>query len=373
MWKKVLLAAFGLVLVIGALGGVKAAQIGAMIEAGESFVPPPTTVSTAEVKTEVWAPSLHAVGTVVASRSVVVSAEVPGLVRKLEFESGAEVRANQVLVRLDASIERAQLASAEATAKLARLSLDRARQLSKAKVNAPAELDAAEAESGRAHAQVANIEAQIAKKIIRAPFAGRLGIRQVELGQILSAGSPVVALQNLDRVYVDFYLPQADLPSLEVGQTVVIGADTQLDRVWRGKVDTIEPSIDVATRTVRVRAAFDNADGTLRTGMFVNAQVILPGAPKVLALPATAVIFAPYGNSVFVVEEGAEESDPKVAKQVFVELGERRGDFVAVQSGLTEGQTVVSAGAFKLRNGGAVVVDNSTDLDPKLAPEPEDS
>jgi membrane fusion protein (multidrug efflux system) len=380
MWKRILIAVVGLVVVIGALGGVKAAQIGAMIEAGENFRPPPASISTAEVLSQVWAPSLHATGTIVASQAVVVSSEVPGLVRKLSFESGQTVKAGQVLVRLDTSIEQTQLKSAQATAKLAEISLGRSRGLSKARVNAPAELDRAEAEAAGAAAQVDNIQAQIDKKLIRAPFSGRLGIRQVELGQILSSGSPVAALQNLTRVYTDFYLPQADLTRIETGQKVVIVTDGPLDRIWTGQIETIESSIQVATRTVRVRAVFENPDGALRSGMFVEVRVKLPDAAAMPVIPATAVVFAPYGDSVYVVEAAKPAADgkapdpgAKVARQIFVKLGNRKGDFVVVESGLKPGQTVVSAGAFKLRNGSGVVVDNSTELDPSLAPKPKDS
>lgn len=380
MWKRILIAVVGLVVVIGALGGVKAAQIGAMIEAGENFRPPPASISTAEVLSQVWAPSLHATGTIVASQAVVVSSEVPGLVRKLSFESGQTVKAGQVLVRLDTSIEQTQLKSAQATAKLAEISLGRSRGLSKARVNAPAELDRAEAEAAGAAAQVDNIQAQIDKKLIRAPFSGRLGIRQVELGQILSSGSPVAALQNLTRVYTDFYLPQADLTRIETGQKVVIVTDGPLDRIWTGQIETIESSIQVATRTVRVRAVFENPDGALRSGMFVEVRVKLPDAAAMPVIPATAVVFAPYGDSVYVVEAAKPTADgkapdpgAKVARQIFVKLGNRKGDFVVVESGLKPGQTVVSAGAFKLRNGSGVVVDNSIELDPSLAPKPKDS
>lgn len=397
MWKRILLAVLGLVVTILVLGGIKGAQIGAMIAAGESFVPPPEAVSTAVVEEAEWESSLRSVGTVVAARGVTVSTEVPGLVTKLGFESGQKVKKGAVLVQLDTSIERASLEAAQATLELAELSLKRAKGLAKRNVNAPAELDSAEATARQARAQVDNIRAQIAKKTIRAPFSGRLGIRRVELGQILDPGTPLVELQDLDEVYVDFYLPQHELAHVAPDQTVKVTSDGHGDRVWQGSIQTIEPSVDVATRNVRIRAVFDNADGELRPGMFVEARVVLPPGPPVLAIPATAVIYAPYGDSVFVVEDAPPPPDgeapagaapneaggsarptgalgpSKVARQVFVELGERRGDFVAIRSGLETGQAVVSAGAFKLRSGMAVVVDNSKPLEPKLAPKPKDS
>ena len=396
--KKVAIAVLGLIGIVAALGLVKAAQIGAMIEAGQQAGPPPESVAVAEVDEQVWAPGLKAVGTVLATRGVTVSSEVPGLVSKLHFDSGQRVDEGQVLVQLDASIERAQLRSARATAELAKVTLRRAKRLSAQKVNAPAELDTAVAEAGQAVAQVANIEAQIAKKTIRAPFAGQLGIRQINLGQILSAGTPIVSLQDLDEVYVDFFLPQQDLSKVAAGQQVELRVDAAPGRVWRGRVQSVEPSVEQATRSVQVRASFKNEDGRLRPGMFVKARVALPPGPAQVIVPVTAVVFAPYGNSVYVVEQG--ESPPPatpsaaeangestvsperamppagpqwVARQVFVKLGERRGDFVAVESGLSKGMQVVTAGAFKLRNGAAVVIDTKDSVTPQVAPTPKDS
>lgn len=370
MWKKVLLSVFGLIAVLAVLAGVKASQIGAMIEQGESFVPPPTAVTTSAVEEAEWSPSLRAVGTVVAARGVMVAAEVPGLVKRLAFESGQRVRRGDVLVELDSAIERAQLSSAKANLELAEVNLRRTKALAEQRINAPAELDAAEAQAKQARAQVDNIAAQIAKKTIRAPFDGKLGIREVELGQIVSPGTPLVRLQDLDRVYVDFYLPQRDLERLEDGQAVRIYTDAKPGRQWTGAVDTIEPTVDVSTRNVRVRAVFANEDGTLRPGLFAEVRVDLPAGAPVLVVPATAVNYAPYGNSVFVVKD-VEEA--RVADQVFVELGERRGDYVAITRGLAKGQDVVTAGGFKLNDGMSVAVDNARALAPKLEPQPEDS
>lgn len=386
---RILISIVGLSVVVGILGGIKALQIATMVEAGENFVPPPTTVSTAQVTEDHWAPSLRAVGTIVATQGVLVSTEVPGTVKKLWFDSGDPVKANSLLVELDASIERAELASARATAELAELSLRRARGLARKKINTPADLDLAKAESKQAKAQVARIIARIAQKTIRAPFAGTLGIRQVDLGQILSAGNPVVSLQALDQVYVDFYLPQQEVGRIKVGQSLSLSTDAHPAREWKGTVEAIEPTIEVATRNLRIRGIVDNASHALRPGMFAAVQVVLPVGPPVLVVPATAVVFATHGNSVYVVEDapsGTHESkDPtandaspptpggKVARQVMVETGQRRGDFVAITSGLEQGQTVVTAGAFKLRSGVPVVVKNGTPLKPALAPKPKDS
>lgn len=373
MWKKIVLSLLLFIVTLGTLGTIKGLQIGAMIASAESFVPPPEAVSTTVVEEKVWEPTLSAVGTVVAARGVTVSSEVPGLVTALRFESGQKVRRGAVLVQLDKSIELAQLSSAEATAELAEASLRRARGLSQEKINAPAELDSAKASARQARAQVENIRAQIAKKTIRAPFSGTLGIRQVELGQIVAPGTPIATLQDLDEVYVDFFLPQHDLSLIAPGQAVRVTSDGGQERVTTGKIQAIEPSVDVATRNVRVRGLFKNKEGFLRPGMFVEAEVLLPPGPPVIVIPYSAVLYAPYGNSVYVVEPGSEGSEGMVARQVFIEIGERRGDFVAITSGLKKDQTVVSAGAFKLRNGMSVVIDNSEPLDPQLAPTPKDT
>lgn len=372
MIRYVLISIAGLVGIIAVLGGVKAAQIGAMIEAGKAFVPPPESVTTAVAEAQKWTPMLRAVGTVAAQRGVVISTEVQGSVAKLRFESGARVKAGDLLVELDSSVERAQLASAEAKLRLAEVNLKRTKVLARQKVNTPADLDLAEAEEKQAHAEADNVRAQLAKKRIRAPFSGTLGIREVDLGQIMSPGEPIVALVDIDRVFIDFFLPQQDIARMAVGQTLEVVTDGRPDTVFEGKVETIEPRVDASTRNVKVRGAVDNRDQKLRPGMFVEVRVALPSQGPVVAIPATAILYAPYGNSVFVVEE-APEGEGKIARQAMVELGERRGDFVAVVSGLKPGQEVVSAGAFKLRNGSPVVVHNDKAFTPRLDPKPEDS
>lgn len=364
---RYLLAIFVLLATVGVLGGIKASQIGTMIEAGESFVPPPESVTTATAESAVWTPRLRAVGSLVARQSVIVSSEVPGSVVKLTFESGEQVKKGQVLVELDSSIERAQLESALATSELAEISLRRTRALGAKKVRTAADLDGAEADAKRAKAAVAQIRAQISKKKIRAPFSGDLGIREVDMGEIVSPGQSLVSLQAVQQLYVDFYLPQGDAPLVRAGQKVQVTSDGVSERVWTGEISAVEAAVDVATRNLRVRATIPNEDRLLRPGMFVEVAVELPAADgKVIAIPETAVMFAPYGDSVYVVEDGH-------ARQVLVRLGERRGDFVAVVSGLSEGVEVVTAGAFKLRDGMAVKVDNERALDASLTPMPEDS
>jgi membrane fusion protein, multidrug efflux system len=363
---------FGLIVVVVALVGVKAGQIVAMVQAGESFVPPPEVVTSANVEVAEWRPTTAAIGSLVAVRGVVLAAEVPGTVREISFESGSSVKRGAVLVKLDTSAENAQLASALAGASLARISYERALKLRKSGANAQADLDAAEARATQADATVANLRAIIAKKTIRAPFDGRVAIRQVELGQVVSPGSPIASLQSVSPIHADFWLPQQALARLELGERVHLRTDTFADAEWEGAITTINPEVDPATRNVRVRATFPNGDGRLRPGMFANVEVLSSEQRSVLIVPATAVIFAPYGDSVFAIEEQKDESrnTSTVVRQKFIRTGERRGDLVAVASGLNAGEQVVSSGAFKLRNGAAVTVDNRLAPEARLAPQP---
>jgi len=310
----------------------------------------------------------------VAYRGVILGAELGGTVRAISFDSGASVKKGQVLVKIDTSAEEAQLASASADASLAKLNLDRARNLHKGGANTQADLDAAEARAKSAEATVANLEATIAKKTIRAPFDGRVAIRQVELGQVLSAGTAIASLQSVSPIYADFYLPQQALATLRPGQKTRLRTDIFPGAQWDGEVSTVNTEVDVATRNVRVRATFPNADGRLRPGMYANVDVLSSDKRPVLLIPATAAIFAPYGDSVFVLEEKKDPAGKPsaLARQKFVRLGERRGDFVAVESGLGAGEKVVSSGAFKLKNGMAVVVNDALAPSAELSPQPAD-
>jgi membrane fusion protein (multidrug efflux system) len=368
-----LVAILGLILIVALLVGIKAAQIGAMIKAGKSFVPPPESVATAKVETATWQAARAAVGSVVAVRGVILSAEVTGTVREIDFDSGTSVKRGAVLVRLDSSTEQAQLESARADAALAKVTVERHRKLRETGNNSPADLDAAEARAKQTNANVAVLEATIAKKTIRAPFDGRIAIRQVELGQILSPGTPVASLQSVNPIYVEFSLPQQALAELKLGQKVRMTTDIFAGSSWEGEVTVINPEVDVTTRNVRIRATIANPDGRLTPGMFANVDVLSNEKRQVLIIPATAVIYAPYGDSVFAVEEkDAAGKTSMIAHQKFIRLGERRGDFVALVSGLSAGETIVSAGAFKLRNGMAVAVNNSLAPPAELAPKPAD-
>ena len=366
----------GLTVVIGVLAGIKALQIGKMIAHGEQSVPPPLPVNAAVVHRESWQSLLTSVGSLEAVQGVMVTAELTGKVVQIAFEPGTMVQAGAPLLQQDISSEKAQLRGAEAALDLAKVNLERLSKLLADEAIAQSQYDDAAAKFKEDAAQVDNIRAIIAKKTIRAPFAGRLGIRLVNLGQTLNEGDEIVSLQSLDPIFVNFLLPQQEVSQIQLGFRVQVTTDALPGQTIEGKVTAINPQVDSSTRNIRVQATVANSQEHLRPGMFVKVALVLPVQDKVLAIPATAVLYAPYGDSVFVVEEQKSEKDGqsgKIVRQQFVRLGEKRGDFVSVVSGLQEGETVVSTGAFKLRSGQAVVVDNTLAPEFKLTPKPEES
>jgi membrane fusion protein (multidrug efflux system) len=371
---KVWIAAIiGLVVVVFALVGIKVGQIRAMIQAGRSFVPPPESVTSVKVAAATWQSRRAAIGTLIAVHDVTLGAELPGLIREVDFDSGRTVKRGAVLVRLDTTNEEAQLAAAVADAQLAKTTLDRAHALRKGGANTQVELEAAEARAKQTQAIVANIQATITKKTIRAPFDGRVAMKQVERGQVVSPGSPIATLQSIDPIYAEFSLPQQALADLKTGQVASMRVDSYPGKKWQGAISTVNSEVDPVTRNVRVRATFPNKEGILRPGLFVNVEVNASDQHDVLIVPATAVVYAPYGDSVFVLEQKKDADESSlVAQPRFVRLGERRGDLVAVVSGLKEGETVVSNGAFKLRKGVQVLVNNTLAPPVELEPNPTD-
>ncbi len=376
MVKKLLLAGVGTALLVGAIVYAKLGQFSAMGEAAANMVLPPETVTAVTLDNGQWEQVIPATATVAAVQGVTVSAEVAGRVAEIAFESGAVVSAGEVLVQLDTASEDAQLASAKASAALAQADLKRVRALGKRALASEDAVDRAEAEVKETVAQVGVISALIAKKTVRAPFAGRLGLRLVNLGQILSDGDPIVALQTLDPVYLDFSVPQREIAHLRHGMQVRALADAAPGVTFIGKLIAVSPEVDAVTRNVRVRALVENPGGKLRAGMFANVEVVLPDAEPVLPIPATAVLYAPFGDSVFVIEQQQNEQSgeaEQVLRQQFVRLGQARGDFVDVTEGLKPGETVVTSGVFKLRAGTKVVIDNTLAPTAQLAPRPRDS
>ena len=376
MIRKILLAVFIVLAVVGGLAGVKALQIKKLISDGKSYVQPPESVSTAVVREEKWQGSLTAIGSIMAVQGVTITPEISGLVREITFESGAVVSQSNLLVRLDTSLEEAQLRALEAQEELARLNLARERTLRSQNMVSQANLDTAEATLKQAQGTADATRATIQKKTIRAPFAGRLGIRLVNLGQYLDTGKPIVSLQSLTPVYANFSLPQQELAQLKTGMSVRVTTDTYPGRVFDGTLTAINPELDQTTRSVGLQATFANADQLLRPGMFARAEVLLAEEQPLLVIPATSVLSAPYGDSVYVIECKPGKDSGKsqlVVRQQFVRTGRARGDYVSVESGLKVGERIVSAGIFKLRNGMSVT--ESKELAPKsdLAPRPSDS
>ena len=375
MAKRMILMLVLTVAFIAALGFVKFQQIQAAIAQGAAFQPPPEAVTTIVATEEEWPATLSAIGTMSAVQGVTVSADLPGIVSRIAFDSGRRVSKGDVLVNLDTRQEEAQLAAAEAQRDLTRLNFDRMKALVEDGAVSRAEYDRAAAEHKQADARIGEIQATIARKTIRAPFSGVLGIRQVNLGQYLAGGDAVVPLQALDPIYVDFGVPQQDARDVRVGRTVRVTTEDLTDVEFTGKVTAINSVVDRETRNVQIQATFANRKGQLRPGMFVQAEIVLGDSRPVIALPASAISYAPYGDSVFVV---ADLKDPNGAtyrgvRQEVVKLGGARGDQVAVLSGVKPGDEVVTSGAFKLRSGAAVRVNNEVKPSNSKTPKPEDS
>jgi len=417
MAKRMILMLSTMALLITALGAWKFMSIQAAIAAGMAFQPPPEAVTTIVAGPERWDASLSAIGTATAVRGVTVSADLPGIVVRIDFESGRTVQQGDLLVKLDTRQEDAQLRAAAAELELARLQLHRMSGLREKRVVSQAEYDAASASFTQAEARVGEILATIDRKTIRAPFTGILGIRQVDLGQYLTPGLAVVSLQALDPIYVDFAVPQQQVERFRAGTPVRVAVDgtaggagglggfangsgqrtggssplgdgasalgdgasplgdgsagTELS----GRITAIDSIVDEATRNVRVQATFDNPNEALRPGMFVKVSVALGRGREVMPVPASAISYAPYGNSVFIVEdfEGADGNSYRGVRQQFVETGDARGDQVAVLAGVKPGEEVVTSGVFKLRNGVAVIVNNEVQPGNDPAPRPGNS
>ena len=346
-------------------------QIRSMMAAGASFKMPPETVCSATVTRADWETTLTGIGTVSPVQGVLLRSEVSGLVKRISFESGAVVRQGQVLVELDAASEEAQLRSAEAKTELARANLGRARDLNAQQVMSKADLDAAEATFQQTTAVVDEMRVAIAKKTLRAPFTGRLGIREIQLGQFADIGASIAPLQSVDPVHVDFSLPEQASASLKMGMTVRVTSDAVPGRVFEGPLSAISPQVDPMTRNMWLQATISGTDGTLMPGMFARVELVLDEKITPLVIPVTCVLSAPYGDSVFVISDVKDETTGEVSKRVrmtTVTLGQTRGDLVIVTGGLEEGQLVASSGVFKLRNDSEVVINN--DLAPNAVASP---
>ncbi|SRR5579884_1258242 len=374
MIKRMLLMLVVAVAMIAGLGYFKLRQVQAAIK-GASFTPPPEAITTVVAKQETWPSTLDVVGTVAAVHGVTVSADLPGTVDKIHFESGQFVQQGQVLVELDTRQERAQLASMEAQQELAKVQYARSQKLVTEGVISRVDYDKAIADQKQSEANTAEIKAAIDRKTIRAPFSGVLGIRQANLGQYLAAGSPIVSLQSLNPIYVNFSVPQQDMPHVKIGQTVRVTADDLAGMTFTGRVNALDSVVDQATRNVQIQATLQNPQGKLRPGMFTNVQVGVGASSTVFPLPASAISYAPFGDSVYIVSDmkGPDGQTYRGVRQQFVKVQGSRGDQVGVISGLHVGDEVVTSGVFKLRNGAAVAVNNKVQPANNPAPKPEDN
>jgi len=360
---------------VAALGFVKFKQIQTAVGQAAAFQPPPDAVSTIVAAEESWPSTLAAIGTVAAVQGVTVSADLPGTVERIGFDSGRSVREGEVLAILDTRQEQAQLAAAESQRELARLNFERMQGLVDEHVVSRAEFDRANADYRQSDARVGEIKATIERKTVRAPFSGLLGLRRVNLGQYLSAGDPLVTLESLNPIYVNFGIPQQAMADVRPGRAVRVTAADMTGTEFVGRVTAIDSVVDESTRNVKTQATLANADGRLRPGMFVQAAVTLGAPSRVIALPASAISYAPYGDSVFVVADltGPNGKTYRGVRQQFVKVGPARGDQIAVTSGLKPGDEVVTSGVFKLRNGAAVLVNNKVRPANSPKPKPENS
>jgi len=371
MKSKIALSIITVLVVVAVLAGIKVMQF--KVLAATPWTQPPETISSAVAHNEEWQDTFSAVGSISAVQGVTVTPEIAGTISEIAFESGAVVKKGDLLVRFDTSTEEAQLKAANAQLEWTRLTAERTKKLRADSTVSQSEFDQADAAWKQAKANADAIQAVIDKKTIRAPFDGKLGIRQVNLGEYVDAGKPIVSLQSLTPVYADFSLPQQALSQIKTGMTVHVMLDTYTNKQFEGTLTAINPDLDQSTRSVRLQATLDNPGQLMRPGMFARVEVVLPTEEKVLVIPATAILSAPYGDSVYIIEKGTNAPNSLVVRQQFVQTGRARGDFVAVQSGLKPGQHVVSSGLFKLRNGAAVTENN--DIVPKASekPKPSDS
>jgi membrane fusion protein (multidrug efflux system) len=371
MMKRMLIMLAIAFLFIAGIGAWKVMQIRARMAQFAKFAPPPTAVTTTMAARERWQPALSAVGSLRAVNGVTVSTDLAGIISQISFQSGTAVKKGDLLVKMDSQQEEAQLRSAEARRDLAKISLERQRSLVSDGAVSRSDYDAAESEFRQATATVDDARALIARKTITAPFDGLVGIRQVDLGQYLNVGAPIVTLQSVDPIYVEFAIPQQDLEQIAVGKQIRIKAAGITGEQFEGEITAIESRLDESTRNITIQATVKNPDNRLRPGMFVNVDVLLP-EKEAIFIPTSSISYAPYGDSVFIVKskQGAAGSAGKEVQQQFVKLGASRGDQVTVISGVKEGDEIVSSGVFKLRGGAAVVVNNSVQPGNEANPNP---
>jgi membrane fusion protein, multidrug efflux system len=379
--KKFIITILLMIVVVGLIyGGLvffKVNQIMGFAQLAKSgaFLPPPTAVTTTVAEKSQWQPTLETIGTVTAINGVTISTDLAGIVSKIAFESGSQVKAGDLLVQLNTDQEQAQLAQAEAQRDWTQITLTRNQELVAKKTVSQSDYDSATAQFHQAQATVDQFKALIARKTLRAPFAGVVGIRQINLGQYLNTGDAVVTLQSFDPIYVNFSLPQQNLSQLTVGQSVEINMDAYGDKVFPGKVTAINSLVDQNSRNVQIQATLPNSETQLRPGMYAKVKVVLPEAQEVVAIPSSSIHYAPYGDSVFIVSDLKSDDGKtfKGVKEQFVKLGQSKGDLTAIVSGLKPGDEVVTSGVFRLRSGEAIIVNNKATPGSETSPTPSDS
>jgi membrane fusion protein (multidrug efflux system) len=376
MAKRLFIVLLLMAVLIGGLGFVKYRQVESAIAAGASFQMPPTSVTTVIAKQETWPSTLSVIGTAAAIEGVTVSADLPGTVDKIHFESGQAVHEGDVLVELDIRQETAQLANTEAQRDLARIQYGRAAELAKAGVISKSDYDNSASQQKATEAQVNEVKSSIARKTIRAPFTGILGLRQISLGQYLAAGQAIVSLQSVNPIYVNFGVPQQDTPKMTIGHSVHVTNQDLPGIGFKGRITALDSVINEQTRNIQVQATLENPGGKLRPGMYVQVELPLGQSRDVIPLPASAINYAPYGDSVFVVTDIKDEKTGKSyrgVRQQIVKIEGSRGDLLAITSGLNPGDEIVSAGSFRLRNAAPVVVNNAVKPSDSPNPHPEES
>lgn len=371
MIKRIIVTVLVALAVFAAIFGYKKVQLDKASAALKARKPAPASVTTAPAVQEKWRTTINSVGALESFQGIVIRSEIEGRILRVAFDSGARVKAGDVLIEMDTASETAQLRSDEAASKLAQLNLERAKGLRQNDSNTIADLDAAEATSARSAASIEATKAILAKKRIVAPFDGRLGIRVVNVGQFLNKGDTVVSLEATDPIYADFTVPQQEVSNLKPDLPVAVTIDAFPGREFTGQIEAIDPRLSEATRALRVRALLNNADEALHPGMFARVEVRLPEENEVVVLPATSVIYSPYGDSVYVVAK--DDKGALTAQQRFVKVGPKRGDLISLRSGVKPGEDVVTSGQGKLRPGTPVTVNNAVLPASNPTPKPAES
>jgi len=376
MTKRMVIMLIAVAIVFGGIFGFQAFKASMIKKFMTAVASPPQTVSATKAAYGEWQPKLEAVGSLRAVLGAELSLEVAGVVDTITFNSGDDIEQGKLLLKLRAGDEVAKLESLRAVAELNEITYERDQKQFKMQAVSQATLDTDAANLKNAKAQVAQQQAILDKKFLRAPFDGHLGIRAVDLGQYLSAGTPIVTLQALDPIFVDFFVPQQSVDHVRLGQTVTVKVDAFKDQSFAGEISAINPKADAGSRNVQIRAALKNPDHKLLPGMYATVDIATGAPQSYITLPQTAISFNPYGDTVYVVDSKAADANGKppqlIARQTFVTTGPTRGDQVAVLKGIDEGDLIVTAGQIKLHNGSTILIDNSITPTADAAPVPID-